>query len=1116
MKQIYTLLITVIIFTAITPTLKAQVNTQDSLALVDLYNSTNGVNWKNNTNWLTIAPVSSWFGTTTNSNNRVTGVNLYGNNLIGNLPTSLGKLASLDSLELGQNQLSGNIPASLGSLSKLVYLDLIFNNYTFTGLEQLTTLFSGNNLITFYGFGQANVPIQAKGNTLSVSMGGTYKAISFTWTLNGNPIGSNYGDSTFTISAPGIYSVTAFDSLANQFLYSASDTVLINANAGDSLALVDLYNSTNGSKWQNNSGWLQAPLSTWNGIVLDFSGHVASINLTFNNLTGILPNSLGSLGSLKQLQLENNHLMGNVPVSLASLKSLTNLNVSNNYYTFGGLEPIANYYTSNDTTFYYSPQDTIIPIHQTRDSLTVSVGGTQSDISYNWNLNGTLFANAYGDSAISPTISGIYAASIYDSKLSLYLYSANDTIVLYTKPNASDSLALVDLYNSTNGANWANNNGWLKGAVSNWFGVVLDTSGRVIGINLINNNLTGSLPNSIGSLSNLRYLSLGNNHLLGNISLALTSLSQLVNIDLSFNYYTFSSLELIAPTLNNNTSLVFYYTPQDTVVTIHQTGNTLSVSEGGTPSDISYTWFFNGNYVYSATGDSTYTPNTSGVYYVTATDSKAGLTLYSASDTVFIYVAANTNDSLALVDFYNSTNGSNWKNNTNWLTTAPLSKWNGIVLDTSERVSQINLAFNNLTGTLPNSIGNLTHLNSISLHINAIGGNIPASIGRLTNLTSLDLGENKFTGTIPDSLASLVNLTALDLDGNQITGTIPSWIGNFSNLQFLWLQYNSLSGSIPSSLGNLTALQYLVLQNNQLSGPIPASFGNFNNLQGLFLQNNNFTFAGMELIATKFPFAQYAPQAPIPLYHVTLLGNGDETMLWVSVGGTKIKNVYQWFNTNGIVATKNKDSTYWPLVSDYYYVQVTDSLVPGLTLHSDTLNVYTSVPVRAINLQAKATSGQILLQWQTIDELNTAFFTLQHSADGITFTNIGAKAALGSGNNIYTLMDKSPVEGINYYRIKAIDKNGASSFSKVVSVQFTENSNQLTVYPNPARNVATIKGSHIATIQVLDNLGREVNLITLQDAINPSISVGNLSAGVYYLHVKTTNGEENVVKLIKE
>ena len=475
----------------------------------------------------------------------------------------------------------------------------------------------------------------------------------------------------------------------------------------------------------------------------------------------------------------------------------------------------------------------------------------------------------------------------------------------------------------------------------------------------------------------------------------------------------------------------------------------------------------------------------------------------------------NTKDSLALVDFYNSTNGANWTNRTNWLTSAPVSTWKGITLDNGGRVSQINLYINNLTGTLPYSMGELTNLTSISLHINAIGGNIPASIGKLTNLIALDLGENEFTGTIPDSLASLTNLTQLDLDGNQLTGSIPSWIGNFTGLQDIWLQYNSFSDSIPSSIGNLTALQYLVLQNNQLSGPIPASFGNLNNLQGLFLQNNNFTFDGMELIATKFPFAQYAPQAPIPLYST---GTFETDNPYVLVGGNLSNDTFKWhLNWGGgdsLIQTNIGNDSLQGYTNDaLYWVVVTNKIATQLTLYSDTI-LFDASPIKSITLQAKETNGQVLLQWQTIDEINTASFIVQHSQDGITFTDIGTKTAIGSGNNSYSLADKEPAVGINYYRIKAVDKNGSITYSSSVNVSIVNY--KLSIYPNPSKGNVTILANHIASVRVLDNLGREVSLITLRDATNPSISVSSLSAGVYYLHIKTTNGEESVVKLVKE
>src|ERR1700729_1758147 len=83
------------------------VNTSDSLALVDLYNSTAGAGWTNHTNWLTTASVSGWYGVTT-LNGRVTQLSLTQNNLTGTLPASLGNLSAMAYLALDQNQLSGS------------------------------------------------------------------------------------------------------------------------------------------------------------------------------------------------------------------------------------------------------------------------------------------------------------------------------------------------------------------------------------------------------------------------------------------------------------------------------------------------------------------------------------------------------------------------------------------------------------------------------------------------------------------------------------------------------------------------------------------------------------------------------------------------------------------------------------------------------------------------------------------------------------------------------------------------------------------------------------------------------------------------------------------------
>src|SRR5437867_1448319 len=85
-------------------TAQAQVNVQDSLALVDLYNSTDGPNWRHQDNWL-IGPVSTWERIKV-KHERVTEVHLYNNRLKGSIPSSLGNLGELQYMTLTGNELT--------------------------------------------------------------------------------------------------------------------------------------------------------------------------------------------------------------------------------------------------------------------------------------------------------------------------------------------------------------------------------------------------------------------------------------------------------------------------------------------------------------------------------------------------------------------------------------------------------------------------------------------------------------------------------------------------------------------------------------------------------------------------------------------------------------------------------------------------------------------------------------------------------------------------------------------------------------------------------------------------------------------------------------------------
>ena len=110
---------------------------------------------------------------------------------------------------------------------------------------------------------------------------------------------------------------------------------------------------------------------------------------------------------------------------------------------------------------------------------------------------------------------------------------AKATTNLTVTTQTPDYQPLVDLYNNTGGANWANKTGWLSGcSPCGWYGVTC-TNGRVTGLNLINNNLSGTLPTSLSALTSLQSLELGANALTGGIPLGISRLTALQTLNLS-------------------------------------------------------------------------------------------------------------------------------------------------------------------------------------------------------------------------------------------------------------------------------------------------------------------------------------------------------------------------------------------------------------------------------------------------------------------------------------------------------------------------------------------------------------------------------------------------------
>jgi hypothetical protein len=225
---------------------------------------------------------------------------------------------------------------------------------------------------------------------------------------------------------------------------------------------------------------------------------------------------------------------------------------------------------------------------------------------------------------------------------------------------------------------------------------------------------------------------------------------------------------------------------------------------------------------------------------LTSVRTQAGMPLPTDIQSQSVEMLSQTEEN-ALIALYNSTNGSAWIDNTDWLTVdSDPCTWFGITC-TDGQVTTINLASNSLSGQIPSELGTLTSLADLHLNNNLMIGSIPPELGTLASLTYLNVSNNQLTGSIPPELGTLANLTQLDISGNLLTGNIPSELSSLANLTQLDISGNLLTGSIPPELGTLANLTQLDISGNLLTNSIPPELGTLSSLGELYLNSNMLT-----------------------------------------------------------------------------------------------------------------------------------------------------------------------------------------------------------------------------------------------------------------------------------
>lgn len=486
------------------------ISEQDSLALVRLYVETAGAEWTNNAGWI-VDPVDQWFGVSVEGD-RVVGVNLAGNNLVGFIPDEIRDLTALATLNLSDNSIGRDIPAGLGLMSALRIVNL-----------------SNNQLEGF-------IP----------------DSLGLATSLAALNLGDNNLEGTIPASMTNMVGLRQLRLANNQLFGALPDSIgklsqlerldLTNNQLEDTLP-ASLAQIVFMREFRISNNLFTGPvpdLSTWSDLRL--------FDISSNDFSGGLP-FLTAPDSIGTVFVQNNRFTS-FPDLSGKIFTLDTVNVERNNLGFASLEP-----NTNLTQLDYIPQDSL---GQEQDTLLIdgnpiqifrNVAGTANV--YHWlkdgapidgTTNPSALTDTYNIPSASATDEGSYVLTVTNDLVpGLTLFTAPDDLNISSRNR--DSLALEEIYKKTGGANWENQTGWLQPGVpiSEWFGVTMNAEEtRVTGLDLSSNGLVGKMPRDLRFIGNLQTINVQDNDLISFPDLR--SLGALTSLNVRLNRLSFADL----------------------------------------------------------------------------------------------------------------------------------------------------------------------------------------------------------------------------------------------------------------------------------------------------------------------------------------------------------------------------------------------------------------------------------------------------------------------------------------------------------------------------------------------------------------------------------------------